>query len=672
MAEIPQEVLSEHFQEHMAGRRLISAVFFTYQFEPDFFETEVLPVFLDIPLSHAREIRLVQLEDQLRSLPGHLAVYYDAGGLVRGDGSARLDVRRIPLRHHTGVFHPKNVFALLEEVEPDEDGHHERTLLIASMSANLTRSGWWRNVEACHVETLAEGERTRLKDDLLAFLDSVRRKASAEMQHAALRDIVAFLRTTEQRAHRTSDDQLHPHFYGGTRPLADFLEECTSGRLRGLYLEVIAPFFDDRPTCEPLDELIERFEPKEVRIFLPRSDAGAALVRRELYEYVRALDDVAWSRLPNEILQLGSASDAGKRYVHAKVYRFFRKSPKTEYLFIGSANLTSAAHQNGGNVESGVLVQILPPRAPEFWLAPDEKRPQLFEPKCEDEPSTTAGTPRLQLRYHWDRAEAEAFWDAPGQSPELHIEARGIALGAIDPLPSRTWTKLPDLATALSELLRESSFVTVHGEGEHPLLVLVMEEGMSHKPSLLLQLSAADILRYWSLLTPEQRAAFLESKAAAMVRGEDGHLVIAQRLAAHHDTLFDRFAGFFHAFGCLERAVREALEQGNDKEAKYRLFGKKYDSLGSLLDRVFQEDGDAVDRYVIVLCARQLCSELARAHAAFWEVHATDAEDLAKRFEQAQPIRENLIAADPKEMPAFLDWFDGWFLRRAELLESQP
>src|SRR5690606_1012700 len=96
--------------------------------------------------------------------------------------------------------------------------------------------------------------------------------------------------------------------------------------------------------------------------------------------------------------------------------------------------------------------------------------------------------------------------------------------------------------------------------------------------------------------------------------GQGADLVTRARVALDHDTVFDRFAGFFHAFGCLERGVRAALDDGREKEANYRLFGKKYDSLGSLLDRVLsdQEKLDQVDRYVIGLCARQLCQEIAR------------------------------------------------------------
>ena len=67
------------------------------------------------------------------------------------------------------------------------------------------------------------------------------------------------------------------------------------------------------------------------------------------------------------------------------------------------------------------------------------------------------------------------------------------------------------------------------------------------------------------------------------------------------------FAGFFHAFGCLERSVRKSLDDGQPKQASYRLFGKKYDSLGTLLERVAaqRETLDAVDGYGILMFCKQ-------------------------------------------------------------------
>ena len=319
--------------------------------------------------------------------------------------------------------------------------------------------------------------------------------------------------------------------------------------------------------------LIERFQPKEVRIFLPRSASGEGLCRRELYESVRDLEQVTWGRLPKDILRLGRSDNAGERFVHAKVYRFFTQNPKREICFVGSANLTSAAHQTGGNLETGFLVHTVPPKRPDFWLAVDYHRPQHFEAQTEDEAAAASGGTRLNLRYHWDRSLAEVFWDAPGDSPELRIEAREIEIG-IPPLQSRVWTALEsEFAQRIAELLAETSLFRVHGESDTPGYLLVQEEGMSHKPSLLLRLSAADILRYWSLLTAEQRVAFLEARAPEIaLLGQGADLVARTKITLEGDTLFDRFAGFFHAFACLERAVRSALDANKEKERKLSPF----------------------------------------------------------------------------------------------------
>ena len=50
------------------------------------------------------------------------------------------------------------------------------------------------------------------------------------------------------------------------------------------------------------------------------------------------------------------------------------------------------------------------------------------------------------------------------------------------------------------------------GDRAEAVPVLVQEEGMKSKPSALFDLSPSEILRYWSLLTAEQRAAFLEAR----------------------------------------------------------------------------------------------------------------------------------------------------------------
>lgn len=673
MAEIPHAVLSEQLEERLRGRRLVAAVFLTFRFDPEFFEQEILPIFLDVPLSHASAIKLVQLEDALLSVPDGVAVYYDQNGLVPEAGPARLDVKRIAVRHRTGIFHPKNVFALVEDVEPDEDGHLPRTLIVACLSANLTRAGWWENVEVCHSEEIAEGDFTRLREDLIGFLEGLERRVGEKTSdgHASLRAIRSFLRTTEQRTKRSSEGILHTHFFDGRSSFPDFLRHVAGSSLDGMCLEIISPYFDEGPTSVPLDDLINQFKPREVRVFLPRAHTGEALCSQQIYEWVRRLPDVNWAKLPHELLRGGKSEDARQRTVHAKVYRFFTEQPKREILFVGSVNLTSPAHRPGGNLETGFLVELSPTRRPDWWLMADSSRPREYKPCLENEGNTASGGTKLSVRFWWNTMAAEVYWDDSSLSPKLSVTAQGVEVFEADVLPSREWRSLSTEACAeLQRVLRSTSILTVAGEGQEPRLLLVQEEGMSHRPSLLFDLSPSEILRYWSLLTVAQRAAFLDARAPDVaLLGEGAALVSGARPLAQESTFFDRFAGIFLAFGNLERSVRCALREGRKSEATYRLFGKKYDSLGTLLNRLFKDSadgkGDFIDHYVVALCARQLVQELRRDCAEFWLEHTSDAEHLQEQLRAVAHIRERLTDRNPTEMAEFLDWFDRWFLQRA-------
>jgi hypothetical protein len=673
-ADIPRAVLSEHFQERLVGRRLVSAVFLTFQLDPGFFELQVLPVFLDASLSHADRLRTVQLEDALREVRGHIAVYYDAHGLLAGSGSAKLDIRRIPVRRPNGIFHPKNVFLLAEAIDPDEDGHRSQALLVASLSANLTRSGWWENVEVCHVEELKEGERSLLRGDLLDFFGQLRRASGgAEDDHAAVESLATFLRQrTGEREHASSGGRLHPRFFDGRGELADWLQRATGNRLRGLNLEVISPFFDDAPTCRPLRALLDTFRPPTVRVFLPRNAAEEALCGPELFDDVRQLADVSWGRLPKDLVRYGKGNETAPRFVHAKVYRFF--GPDREILFIGSANLTQAAHQRGGNLETGLLVEVPQPNgAP--WLLEDRARPLSFQPAGEDERVAASGGTKLDLRFDWTSGKATAFWNASSGSPALRLVGGGVTVGELPVLAPRVNTDLePAFSAELGTHLLERSLFEVHGEEETPTLLLVQEHGMAKKPSQLMTLTTAEILKFWALLTPEQRSAFLEARAPQLAATEEGaDLVHRARLALDQETFFDRFAGVFHSFACLERAVLMSITDGDGREARYRLFGSKYDSLGTLLDCLLgnKDVADDVLAYVTVLCGLQVCQQVKREHPDFWNMKENDAAALEARFAERHALRERLVASNPENMPAFLDWFDDKFLTRFAALEQQ-
>lgn len=676
----PRAVLSEHLEAQLRGRRLLAGVFLTFRFDPGFFERDILPVFFNIPLSHAPAIKLVQLEDVLRLVPGGVAVYYDANGIEPSAGGARLDIQRIPICHRTGIFHPKNVFALVEEIDADDDGHRAQALLVSTLSANLTQKGWWENVEVCHTEEIQEGDATRLRDDLRGFLEALESRAGAKAAggHGALRAIRSFVvRQTDQRSQRTSGGHLHTHFFDGKGEVRDFIKRAAGQSLTGMNLEVISPYFDDKASALPLHDLLEQFEPRETRVFLPRNEAGDALCSEDVFNGVRQLEDVLWARLPGDLVKSGKGETARARDVHAKVYRFFQPSPRREVLFVGSVNLTSAAHRAGGNLETGFLVELDPAQKPDWWLSPDGSRPGCYRPQPEDEGTATSGGTRLAIRFSWDSGRAEAFWDSSTASPALAVHWEGTSLFNLRVLPSRDWVALDShAAEELHRVLHSTSILTVIGENDDPGYLLVQEQGMHARPSVLLDLSPAEILRYWSLLSPAQRAEFVNAHASALVGSDEGAALLAQFASIQsNDSFFDKFAGIFLAFGCVERSVREALP-AHPHQADHLLFGKKYDSLSSLLTKVVADaeagKGELTEHYVTALCAQQLVDVLEREQPQFFAERRQDTRSVRAEIARACAMRDRLIAADPLGMPDFLRWFDRWFLERANVLDEKP
>lgn len=709
---IPRAVLSEHLQERLRGRKIIAAVFWTFRFDPGFFEKEVLPVLFDIPASHAESIRLLQLEDILGKLPHRIAVYYDGHGLVEGgSGSSRLDVQRVPVwpvkgSGYKAIFHPKNVFLLVEEIDEENPAAPPaRSLLVGCMSANLTQAGWWANVEVAHFEELQAGEPSRLKEPLLKNLNrllrSVHRRpeSNPDAEHTALATIRDFVGKLEPRSLKSYNKVLYPHYWGGEKPLIDFLQDTAGDALYDRNLEVISPYFDDADESEPLEALIEQFKPRQVRVYLPRDEQGNAQVSTGLYTSIAEGKKRAWGRLPGEMERLGKAQEAAQRTVHAKVYRFFGGPDSREILFIGSPNLTKPGHQGrGGNWESGLLVEVKSSGKPGFWLESEDREPGRCAPRSETEDeSATAGGTRLLLRYDWRTEVAAAFWVGDDSSPSIRISWAGGPLFDVGPLLPAQWIDLDKHASmALAKVLKSTSFVQVVEGDAEPVVLLVQEEGMSKKPPLIeqLQLSAADILEYWSMLSDEQRAVFLEGRALALgLIGDNEDLVARVVIQEEQDSVFGRYARFFHAFSCVDKAVRMALAAKNYTEVDYRLFGRKYDSLGSLLDRVIGKSGDGdkvaasgdavdkptkqpsldlIDRYIIYLCAQQLL-EIAKEseYEDYFSNRRQDLKALENQLGAISGMREAILEKGGPSMSAFLPWFERRFIRRAQPMKGE-
>lgn len=683
----PSHVLSEAFAEKIAGRRVLAALFTTYTFDPAFFELEILPLLfqgrVNGGFSPAEKMRRVQLEECLRE-EAEVDVFYDRGGLVANAQPATLDFQRIDVSRDRGVFHPKLVFVLVENSHPEE-GRKTRNLIAAALSANLTRSGWWENLETAHFEEVEQAHprnrRCTFRQDLLDVLAVVARTAQPNYESGALKEIRGFLDADApqqgvKNAH--TKGRYYTRLYAGTKPLPEWLRDRQLHK-RSWNLEIVSPYSDERnaKALRTLLTSLARGKRPEVRVLLPTEPDGTASVTTEQYRAIAALK-AQWSRLPSAMTRsdgLGKAEGAVPRRVHAKVYRFWRRG-EFDVSLVGSPNLTSAGHNPENNLEAAFLINTSDNADDsDWWLKPLDEAHERFKEEADDEDggAEQVGLP-LSLRYDWQRHKLE-YWLDQDHGGDLRIET--IAGGELcmlhRPRPTQVWTDCGHLAAdQVRALLQSTSLVKARAltRGEGHWRVLIREEGMPHKPSLLDRLTAEEILEYWSLLSEAQRQRFLSARLETddVLPGmgtSDGRSTLQNR-----QTTFDRFAGVFHAFGRLSAWLDEQLSEDSRKAAAIRLFGEKHDSLPVLLRKVEERgDRDTVMAYLTFLSATQIATRVEERHPDFWRDHQTDRQQLEQELDKISGLREELPLSDG-DRAAFLNWYEEMFLAEASSLQA--
>lgn len=684
----PTAVLSDALAEAIAGRRVRCAVFTTYSFDPGFFEENVLPLLFDRPFSQVPKVRAIQLEDALRTIDA-VSVYYDRSALAQDASAARLDVRRIDVRRATGVFHPKVVLLLLDEsMEQDTDELEEevrlqdaesgvrQSLVIGVLSANLTPSGWWDSVEAFHFEELhdkdVDSRRCSFRPDLLTLMLQIRRSAAPDEEHAALDRIHEFLLnrvSTDPIVNVSSKAGYYTRLFCGQSRLADWF--ASFGFPRETWnLEIVSPFFDGEDEGT-LTTLLEAIRPRDTRVHLPTDASGAALVTPTTYAAVKML--AKWASLPPAVTRRSkgrSGAEASHRGVHAKVYRLWSASGQ-EVVLVGSPNLTRAgnARYGQGNLEAAFFVDVSDIGRPQgWWLEPIEKEVTAFSerPAAEDEASGAAIVD-ISFRFDWARRTLAYFAHREFAHAVKVLARSGEPLFEIKAPAVSAWTDIaPTDAVKVEKLLASTSFLEVVA-GDITWRVLVREEQMAYRPSLLRSLTPEEILLYWSLLSPAQREAFLAEKLQAEAELEGLPSGGASRQYTSENTVFDRFAGRFHAFECMRRNARTAITSGRSKEAESRLFGEQYDSLPALLDKIGESPtDDPVLVYVTFLCARQVVDGLRDDHPEFWSSHADGARRLEERLARLDSVRRQVPLDRADAERGLLVWYEETFLRRAE------
>jgi hypothetical protein len=670
MANVPEavvpdpRVLADAVLESMKGDRLVAAVFLSFQFAPEYFEDSILAPLCGVENRGSPAIRRLLLEERLRELEQVLVLYDHAG--LEPDGPLRQEVRAVPVAWSRGVVHAKHALLLVER--KGDTGAPRTALILLTTSANMTRTGWGQNVEIADIERLEAGATTSLRGDLLGLVGSLRRLIGADEQYSSLERIGTFIRD------RLTGATGLPRLWLGHQTLAEFLVEHIGVR-RGR-IELIAPFVDD--TAAPVRSLADALSPAEVVVWFPRdrNDLGAAPASWR--DGVRSTRGAGFGDLRLD-RSLGKGSD-GQRFVHAKVIRVVDPATRRTWTLAGSPNLSQRGHAGwqtsapASNVETAMLrVAVDGVR----WLEPLDagKEPgtaeRVLDPKDEDPPGLL-----VRVRFDWETRQgalrlsgtACEVWLGPSTSA-----AGDSARARVEVTASDAWVALEEAAAGwLCRELQTGNVIAAWSDATSPTSVLVEEHGGAHRPSMVArELSAADILRHWSLLSEAQRAANLEKRLDLGGEDPEAPSFLATAMAAvAGPTMFDTFSGIIHGYLVLKLRLEEALRGHQDAAVEAWLLGSRHDSVGTLLDKVLQEPaGDPVRQVVFALCSRELLVLAETRCPQLLAARPTATEALRKQIEALEAAWEFLDSGGaPGEHPdAFRQWLQRWWQAQVEV-----
>lgn len=660
-------VVSDRVRELLDGHTVTAAVFTTYTFDPEFYELEVIPLLLpaSIPYSSDARVKQFQVREKLRISELALEVFFDLK-IFRQEGSSSPAMEYLFHGVHLGnnAFHPK--VALVLAYEPENKTH---CLLIGAGSNNLTRAGWWDNIECMHWEVLRQDKAPRqflsqLRADV-AWLQG-QRQLTASQESSALDLIGAFLNKC-----RSSSGAPPVAYYELNRDkerhnVPNFLRK--QGRNSFVYsnwtLEIISPFFAEDPDNE-LADFFDELDVQEIHILLPQDVEGNALCSPAYFERINEENSIHWARWRDEVATaLGTKGQIFRR-LHAKVYHFYNQ--KQSWVFVGSVNFSRKAMYD--NSEAGFFTKLdraAPLLEPIKRLANIQPVEPMELPPGE-EAEEGADLPRIALAYDWAEQRLQGACEKhSGYTLNILTPEGSTAIEAF--AITGSGTKWEGEVSALEALLRNGSHVKISGVNTRsgkpfpPHRVMLQQTGWTHKPMEIPDLTPAQILAIYADLSPERREQvamnemirkLVDLGEAGDLTGPTDDLVVKQ--------FFSEYAEIFHAFRHFKKRLSELVEAGNEKQLAYYLSGTGMDSLPVLIDHICDENNavESVTAYLMLLCAQEIYTTPEYAKNKANKKHLGRATQAIKALKTGDAI--HLKPRPGTSRKAFFEWFEGQF-----------
>jgi phosphatidylserine/phosphatidylglycerophosphate/cardiolipin synthase-like enzyme len=601
--------ISEGFRKAIGDRKIIHAFFSTYSFEPSFFELEVVPLLLGSPaLSSNETIRYVQLQDLTRKMHHRFAVAYDYD-VFDPELATKLEIDYLPVRVANGCQHAK-----IAVLEVENGGKDASSIILAAGSFNLTKAGWWENIEVGHwIELTDDFAPANVAGPLKRALDYFERRQPSPVLGALRERLESFV--------ETRDDAECSFYFSGSGPnrvhFTDFLWQ-KRGLGRGT-LEIVSPFFAEDGKDDVISGFFSKFE--SVSLLLPRDENDTALIDPGVHQDLTHLG-VRWCRWRSALAEEYEvpAKNGIPRKLHAKIYQ---ASGATPWVFIGSVNLSNKAFRS--NTESGFLLLRKP------WvslLAEDRTEPNDFMPSMEAEPvvqQENARMPVLRLTYDWQFDELHLLCTHAGELALLDVAGNVLSRFDLEPGKART-EKAPGLKGHLERsALVDAQWKDRDGEGVARRTLLVSQRNVFCRPSLLPAMDLQDLLRIFQGMQSARRTELIGLLAARMIRlGNTSSAVADQHLPPLPSALipasfFSEFSQVNGAFWKLKKHLASAEKLNDFNTLHYYLHGCQPDSLRGVLDSLQPAEGRTVPSLIVRYLTLLSIDEVLDLHSSYAE-----------------------------------------------------
>lgn len=670
--------ISQYFEDSLKGRQVKAAVFTTYTFDPQFFELDVIPLLLpeNSSFSIDERVKQFQVREALREAELPIDVFYDHDIFrISGESSPGMEYGCHGVSEGNRAFHAKLGFLLVANGAGQAD-----SLLISAGSNNLTRAGWWDNVECQHWEEVGQvGGDGDFLHHLKQDFEYLQGKSIVQSEGNALAKIQGFLKTC------VADPEAKPvHYFGLSHPqrFIDFLSGKIERFDEPAELEIISPFFAE-DAKNRLHETFKHLGVGSVRLLLPRDDNGEALCNLDYLTNVDSAENIAWANwLKSEAEPLGVGKEP-HRELHAKVFNFIGRD--TAYIFVGSVNFTHKALYE--NVEAGFLVPTDPKPLLETISddLPEVSQRRLELAPGDAEQESQGQMPRISLAFDWlDRtlsgcvgSDSPVEIDLIGPDGEENPVIQGWRL-------SKTFSHFEGDTQDLEKSLGNGSLILVRGricDSDAliaPHRVLLQQTHWSHKPQPeLATLSPQQILAIYAGMSPERRQLLLtDARVKRLFEwGERGETSLTDE-AQLENEFFSEYAELFHAFRMLRRDLTD--EKTSPEKQDYYLTGTGVDSLPTLIARaeavVSSEEVDdeplhPVSAYLLLLSAKEIYQTeelLCRPHVR---------EQFERVDKLLRQIRESKLIklSDERETDRdrFFEWLEHQFLEQYRVTEAE-